>query len=236
MCGRFTREFTWRQVHDFLNLKFPSAPEMKPSFNIAPTQDIPVCCAGKKGDRELRIMRWGFLPFWSKDATKASINARSETVATSRMFKRSFEQRRCLIPASGFYEWQKAAGGKLPHYIKVRREPVICFAGIWDSWRGGDLAGQGDESVQTVALLTTSANSLVARIHDRMPVILDPRHFDEWLFDKQPSANLFKPFPARRMMVVRVSKRVNSPRNNSRALIEPVEAEPNGPAGLFACE
>ncbi len=233
MCGRFTREFTWRQVHDFLNLKFPSAAEMKPSYNIAPTQDIPVCRADERsevgevvGGRALRIMRWGLIPFWSKDASKSYINARSETVAQSRAFRQAFERRRCLIPASGFYEWAKTPEGKIPHYIRVKDEPIFCFAGIWEAWSGGGgghggEGGQaGDEPIETAAILTTDANAVVAPIHDRMPVIIEPSHFDEWLFSERPRTALFKPLAARKMHAFVVSTSVNNPRNTASPCLE----------------
>ncbi len=217
MCGRFTREFTWRQVHDFLNLKFPAAAEMKPSYNVAPTQDVLVCTAGDDRRRELRIMRWGLIPFWSKDAAKSYINARCETVGESSAFQQSFEKRRCLVPASGFYEWANSSRGKTPYYIQVVDQPIICFAGIWSPWRPED----DQKPIETVAIITTRSNTVIADIHDRMPVILDPRHFDRWLLDDQPDRRMFEPPPAARMRMHMVSTRVNSPRNNDERLTLP---------------
>lgn len=230
MCGRFTREFTWRQVHDFLEVTWPSIDEMAPAYNIAPTQQIPVCHLQGAGRRELSLMQWGFLPAWAGTDTRPVINARSETVAGSAMFRSAFKSRRCLVPASGFYEWKKPMqehAPKVPMYIRLINDPIFCFAGIWESSRP---EGQTDrEPVATVAILTTKPNQLMAGIHDRMPVIVPPNRFSAWLdadaqVDPQP---LFEPFPADQMEAYPVSRRVNSPRNDDASLVQ--RAEPEAP-------
>lgn len=220
MCGRFTRQYSWRDVHGFLDLQFPSVEELSTSFNVAPTQPSPVCRTAKDGGRELAIMRWGLTPSWSKDGKPGPINARAETAATNGMFRSAYKSRRCLVPVSGFYEWQKREGGaKQPFLIRLLNDPIFCFAGLWESWRGG-----GD-AVQSFTVLTTEPNELMATIHDRMPVIVRPSEFGGWLGDGSPPAGVFDPFPAEEMQALPVSTRVNSPRNNDPSLAEPVEPE-----------
>lgn len=220
MCGRYTREFTWRQVHDFLDLRFPSADEMAPSFNAAPSQLQPVCRAGDSGARELTPMLWGFHPAWAGEGSPAPINARGETAASGRMFKDAFAKRRCLVPASGFYEWKKIGSEKRPYYIHVTNQPVFCFAGIWEPSRGG--------GAPTFAILTTKPNALVSEIHDRMPVIVDPANHATWLAGTLAMDDVLRPLPAARMAVHPVSKRVGSPKHNDPSLVQPV-----APEGLF---
>lgn len=272
MCGRFTREYTWRQLHELLSLtiEFPEhwrdAAAFAPSYNVAPTQDSPVCRVPRSGGdaaaqpgREVVPMQWGLRPAWVDKPGLAPINARSETAATSPMFRQAFRKRRCLVPVSGFYEWKKDGDRKRPHYIRLRDGAVMCFAGLWEfrvegsngnatgangakdaeprGGVGGRGAGQnvghgdgGEEGTPllTFTILTTGPNALMRDIHDRMPVIVDPPRFEEWLASDAPDPSLFEPFPADRMEAYEVSTRVNSPRNNGAGLLKPVE-----PDGLF---
>ena len=257
MCGRFTREYTWRQLHELLSLtiEFPEhwrdAAAFAPSYNVAPTQDSPVCRVarddggggGRESDvagppgREVVPMQWGLRPAWVDKPGLAPINARSETVATSPMFRQAFKKRRCLVPVSGFYEWKKDAGRKRPHYIRLRDEPVMCFAGLWEyrsegsngSANGAKNGGEEERAaLLTFTILTTRPNALMQDIHDRMPVIVDPARFEEWLVADAPEASIFEPFPPDRMEAYEVSTRVNSPKNNVPGLVEPVGRE-----GLF---
>src|SRR5690606_27298407 len=119
MCCRFTRTYSWREVHDFLNLTFPSLDEMAPSYNVAPTQMAPICRLTDEGKRELASLQWGLIPTWAKETTAGVINARAETAATKPMFRSAFARRRCLVPVSGFYEWKKLPKRKQPFYIRL---------------------------------------------------------------------------------------------------------------------
>jgi len=223
MCGRFTREFTWREVHDFLDLRWPSAVEMRPSYNIAPTQPIAVCRLAPDGARELVPMRWGLVPRWSKDPAKGWINARSETAATSPAFRDAYRHRRCVIPASGFYEWQAVPGkGKRPFYIRLTNDRIFCFAGLWEAW------GEGPERFESATILTTRPNEAMTSVHDRMPVILRRADLDEWLRSERPRDGLCAPFPAQEMLMHEVGRRVNTPRADDPSLIEAARAEDRG--------
>lgn len=255
MCGRFTREFTWRQVHEFLSLPLELLEQLggafTASYNVAPTQVSPVCRIGDGSDQARRAgtiagrglvpMEWGLRPAWmdkpapaksgaaKPDAPKpalAPINARSETVATRPMFRQAFRHRRCIVPVSGFYEWKKAGDRKIPQYIRLRGEPIMGLAGLWEPRHThGDTASS---SSATFTILTTRANEFMAPIHDRMPVILDPAMFEDWLTADEPDQRVFEPFSSDRMTAHAVSTRVNSPRNNDPSLVRPVERE-----GLF---
>ncbi|MBL8746428.1 MAG: SOS response-associated peptidase [Phycisphaerae bacterium] len=223
MCGRFTRLYTWKQLHALLDLRYPENIEIKPSWNVAPTQTTPVCRLNKEGERELVPMRWGFTPEWSKEGKPGPINARSESIATSTMFRRAFASRRCIVPISGFYEWKAAPGGKQPHYIRLASNDTMLLAGIWERW------GTGEAAVDTFAILTAAPNALVARIHDRMPVILEPDGVSQWLDASRPERAMPDPLAAERLEAFPVSSRVNSPRNNDPGLCVPCDP----PAGLF---
>lgn len=220
MCGRFTRNFTWKDVHDFLDVRFPSAAEMAPSFNIAPTHQSPVCRLDPAGARELASLAWGLIPPWSDCGKSGPINARCETVATNRFFREAFKSRRCVIPASGFYEWRQTGDAKQPYYYYLLNDPIFCFAGLWERWvREGS-------AIDTFTILTTTPNALLGQVHDRMPVILRRSDLSRWLADGDPV--LFEPYPAEEMTCHPVSSRVNSPKSNDPSLSQPAPKE-----GLF---
>lgn len=226
MCGRFTRQYTWRQVHDFLDLHFPQFEEMAPSYNAAPTQIEPVCRLNKDGQRELTPMKWGLVPSWSKEPGSGFINARAETAATKPTFRSAFANRRCLVPVSGFYEWKKVGKGKQPFYIRLLNDPIMCFAGLWERH------GKDDEAEDTFTIITTEPNELMVGIHNRMPVILRPDQFDAWLHPDAPSQPALAPFPAKEMEAFEVSTRVNSPKNNDPSLLKR-EGEDDEPTSLW---
>ncbi len=194
-------------------------PLLAPRYNIAPSQPVPVVRAADAG-REWVNLRWGLVPSWAKDAKLAQINARAETAPDKPMFRSAFRKRRCLIPASGFYEWQ-ATGGKRkqPFCIRLADDKPFAFAGLWERWEGPD------GPVESCCILTTEANDLVRPIHDRMPVILDPRHFDQWLDPKQRDAAalapLLRPFAVDAMKAYPVSPWVNDPRHDDARCLEP---------------
>ena len=169
------------------------------------------------------MMRWGLLPFWAKDVRVGArmINARSETAATSGVFKTSFSRKRCLVVADGFYEWQtQDDGSKQPYRYTLTDGGPFAFAGLWSSWHGPE-----KERVLSYTIMTTTPNELVAEVHDRMPVIVDPADYDAWLdatvTDLGVAGELLRPFPAERMTVAAVSKRVNNVKNDDAACLEP---------------
>lgn len=176
------------------------------------------------GERRARLFRWGLIPFWAKDASIGNklINARSETIAEKPSFKHALSRRRCLIPVDGFYEWKKAAGGKIPMHIRYRDGRLFSFAGLWETWTPDD-----QPPVSTCTILTTEPNELMAPIHNRMPVILDPKTEATWLDPETPPAvrlELLRPFPSDELEAFPVSRRVNSPATDDESLIEPVES------------
>jgi putative SOS response-associated peptidase YedK len=222
MCGRFTRLYTWKQLHALLDLRWPEALEIIPSYNVAPTQIAPVCRIDSRGEREMVRMRWGLTPSWSPDGKPGPINARCETAATNGMFRSAYAARRCLVPASGFYEWRTVGDHKQPYYITLVNDPVFCFAALWERW------GDSDQAVESFTILTTSPNEAVARVHDRMPVIIRPADFAEWLGAASVPAHLSAPWPAEETAMRPVSARVNSSRTDDAGLIEAADRE-----GLF---
>jgi putative SOS response-associated peptidase YedK len=221
MCGRFTLRTTRKELADFFGVLFPDLP---PRYNIAPTQEVPAIRAAAAG-RELVNLRWGLMPSWAKDKKVGArlINARADTVADKPSFRSAFKSRRCLIPADGFYEWQKAGAKKQPYYVTLRTGGPFAFAGLWERWHGGD--GEGD--VQSCSIVTTDANELMRPLHDRMPAILDPSDYAAWLDPtprpKEELLALLRPFPSEAMQAVPVSTTVNNPRNQGPRCIEPLK-------------
>jgi putative SOS response-associated peptidase YedK len=227
MCGRFTREYTWKDVHDFLDLRLPGQLEFSPSWNVAPTQTSPVCrIAAGSGEggagRELVSMRWGLVPFWAESVAIGSklINARSEGIETAPAFRAAFRGRRCIVPVSGFYEWQKVGGGakqvKQPYYIVPSEGRLLALAGLWERW------GKGDATVESFTIITTAPNAMMAQLHDRMPAILDMRDFDAWLDPARgadDALRLLRPAAEGTLDCWPVSARVNSPRNDAPDLV-----------------
>jgi len=229
MCGRFTTRLTWHQLHDLYNITAPDiAPrqgglDLKPRYNVVPTDVMPVCRLNRQGRREIAMLRWGLIPYWATDPKIGykTINARAETVATAPAFRAAFKKRRCLVPASGFYEWKKLEdGSKQPYLIGMRDGTPFSFAGLWERW------DKGEAPVETFTIITGEPNSLVADLHNRMPVILDPGDYDTWLTaaDTAIPQAMLQPFPAQLMRAYPVSKRVNSPKNDDAYLIAPIAA------------
>lgn len=221
MCGRFVLT----NLAALLKL-FPYITE-QPSravarYNIAPGTPI-LAVANDKPDRYDHFL-WGLIPTWAKDPSIGNkmINARAETLAEKNSFKNAYKRRRCLIPADGFYEWQRTKGGKQPMLAHLKNGEPFAFAGLWERWHGPD-----GEEIRSATIITTTPNELMKPIHDRMPVILHRRDFDRWLSpDEQPPSelnDLLKPFPADEMEAYPVSTRVNSPKNEGKDLVERVD-------------
>ena len=203
------------------------------SFNVAPTQTVITCRSDDSGQRHLIPMRWGLIPSWSKDDKSAArmINARAETVAQRPAFRSALKRRRCLIPASGFFEWKREGKLKLPYYFSLRSGEPFAFAGLWEVWRRPDTT----EAIRSCTILTTAANALVNTVHPRMPVILRPESFDAWLdLDAKAGSavdTLTAPLAADEMQAYPVSTLVNTARNNEPRCIKPlghpVQPEPD---------
>jgi putative SOS response-associated peptidase YedK len=221
MCGRFTLRTPARDLVEIFELL--REPELTPRYNIAPTQNVAVIRQDGKS-RELSLMRWGLVPSWSKDpkAGPPLINARSETIATKPSFRTAFKRRRCLIPADGFYEWQKQSDSKtkIPHYIRMAKDRAFAFAGLWETWHGGN----GSE-LESCTIVTTEANDLMRPLHDRMPVVLPEENFAQWLDPKNENVPeleaLLRPYAPSEMTAFPISTLVNSPRNERPECILP---------------
>jgi len=219
MCGRFTQRYTWNELVALYRLTM-AASNLEPRFNIAPTTDIDTVIS--RGDRiELTRMRWGLCPWWWEKSLKelpSTFNARAETVAGRPMFRDAFKNRRCLIPASGYYEWKTMPDGKHPYYISARDSSLLSFAGLWDEWAEPATV----RSIRSATIIVTDANTLTAQIHNRMPVILAPAQFEAWLSGKS-GPEVLKPAPNDTLRMWPVSRRVNKVDNdNDQKLIEPI--------------
>ena len=218
MCGRFALYTPQEAVVRLFGLN--SAPDLLPRYNIAPTQSVLAIRADEQAGREAQTLRWGLVPFWAKDLAIGSrmINARGETVSEKPAFRQAFRRRRCLIPADGFYEWQKVPGGKQPWFISRRDDIPLAFAGLWERW---DKRGTEDP-VETCTIVTTAANATLAPLHDRMPVILGPQDWDSWLGANTPPealVDLLRPAADDLLGARPVSRRVNSPANDGPELL-----------------
>jgi putative SOS response-associated peptidase YedK len=222
MCGRFTHLYSWTELQALMRITTDLSVPLLKRFNVAPTQQVPIVRQRDDGAREAVLMRWGLVPGWAKDAAfgNRTINARAETVATKPAFRSAYRRRRCLIPVSGFYEWETPEGGsaKRPWYIRVKDAPLFALAGLWEEWTQPDGA-----ALLTFTIVTTNANELIGRFHDRMPVILPPAQFDRWLDVTQTVDDLLVPFAAENMDAYRVSTRVNRARTDDAACVEPLE-------------
>lgn len=221
MCGRYTLTDFENFKEYFVGFDWPDGLESR--YNIAPTQEV--LAVRNTPEKVVEYLRWGLIPFWAKDEKIGNrmINARAETLAEKKSFKRPYRSQRCLILASGFYEWHKDEGGdKTPIYFRLRSKKPFCFAGLWESWTSKD----GDDSpILSCTIITTSANELVGRYHRRMPVILPETGYDQWLSpdaaDPELLDPLLVPYPADELEAYPVSPRVNNPYNDSPDLTKP---------------
>jgi putative SOS response-associated peptidase YedK len=213
MCGRFALIVDASVLADVFDVDPPQ--DLEPRFNIAPTQNVPIVRCGDRGERECSMLRWGLVPSWAKDEKIGArmINARSETAAEKPSFRSAIKTRRCVVPTSGFYEWVKGADGKQPHFIHFTDARVFAFAGLWERWSKGE-----NGPLDTFTILTTTPNDLIAGLHDRMPVILPPDAYSEWLEPKplppERLQSLTAPHPHEDMEAYPVSTHVNRPAND----------------------
>ena len=226
MCGRYALtpdrevivdEFNTQLAGDLDHLRLAGR------YNIAPTQAVAVIVPHRKG-RLLTAMRWGILPQWVKPEEGGKppagwINARGETAAEKPAFRGAFRYRRCLVPASGFYEWAKRDGSKQPYYVRPADERLLAFAGLWETWTPPD----GGE-LDTVTILTTEPNEMMSELHDRMPVVLDRADYNRWMTtppeDAKSLTDLLTPAPEGTLEKIPVTRRVNSPKNDDPACLE----------------
>jgi putative SOS response-associated peptidase YedK len=211
MCGRFTVKMTWAEIVALYKLTLDRPPHnLPPNYNVCPTDPIDVVTQ-QDGKRDFIRMRWGFVPRWwsksIKDVKMATFNARAETIETKPFFRDAFKRTRCLIPVSGYYEWQDAPRGKQPWYFTARDgPPALTAAGLWDEWRDHTKRGA---ALQSCTIIITEPNAFVAQIHDRMPALLAEKDFQPWL-SGEAGIELLKPAPDDLLQRWPVSKRVNS--------------------------
>lgn len=225
MCGRFARRSTREALADWFGVELEDLSPFAASYNIASQSVQPVVRQGRDtGEREFALLRWGLVPFWAKDAKigYSTINARAEEAAQKPAFRDAMRKRRCLVPADAFYEWERSdPKNKQPFAIALKSGEPYAFAGLWERWRPKE-----GEALETFTILTTDANTVVEPIHNRMPVILEPKDYERWL-EPTPAErlpiDLLRPFPAERMIAWPVNSRVGNVRNNDPELLAPRE-------------
>lgn len=221
MCGRYVRRSDKQRLVDHFHTGL-TVFDIPPSYNIAPTTFQPVIRLDRDtGERELTIMRWGLIPSWCKEVKLlglSTINAKAESLMAKPMWRQPFKKRRCLIPADAFYEWQKVdAKTKQPHTFAMKDDALFAFAGVWERWIAPD-----NKPVDSFAIITTDPNELAATVHNRMPVIVEPRDYTRWLTpadEEQPPIDLLRPFDAEGMKAWKVGSAVGNVRNNVAELL-----------------
>lgn len=230
MCGRYTFYNTKEIIEELKKSKKPLKDEISetftPSYNVYPQSDI-VSALGLSHFNDLRYVRWGLIPFWADDPAIGNrmINARTESIDEKPAFKRPFKRQRCIIPANGFYEWQKLPGSKkkIPFYFRPKDRETFAFAGLFDYWQSPG----AQEVIISATIITTPANDLVQKVHNRMPAILDFHDMEAWLdplfSDHAYLKSLLTPFPAQKMEGYMVSDYVNNPQHNDPKCIQPLE-------------
>lgn len=219
MCGRFVITSAPEAIRRLL--RYEEQPNFPPRYNVAPTQPIPIVRLDN-GARRFALVRWGLIPSWVKDPKQFSllINARVEGIDTKPAYRAAMRRRRCLIPTDGFYEWKKEGKGKRPFFVRARDKQPFAFAGLWETWTDRE----GGE-IETATIVTCAANETLAEIHDRMPVIVQPDHYDAWLdsgkIEAKQAAALAGPAPADFLEAYEVSARVNSVKNDGPENVVP---------------
>jgi putative SOS response-associated peptidase YedK len=226
MCGRIIQAAgpLRYQLVEGLDVRDSRLSNIPHRYNAAPSQELLVIRQNHHtGERSLDLLRWGLVPHWNDDPRPRirPINAKAETVASARMFADAYAKRRCIVPVDGFFEWKATKGGKQPYAIAMKDGQPFGLAGLWENWRDPETG----EWVRTFAIITVAANALVRRIHDRMPAILHAANYGRWLGHEPDPRDLLKPYPAELMTMWPVSRRVNSPREDDAALVEPVAVD-----------
>jgi putative SOS response-associated peptidase YedK len=223
MCGRYMLTSPVEALRQLF--MFEQRPNLMARYNIAPTQEVPVVRltrdGGTDGGRELIMARWGLVPFWADDLSIGNrlINARCETVHSARAFREAYGRRRCLVPADGFFEWQKQGKARQPYLIRRKDGAPFAFAGLWERWR--QPGATDDLVVRSCTIITCPANELVAPLHDRMPVILPPEAYARWLDPGTDGRSLLRPCPPTWLESSPVNPRINSPKHDDPACIQP---------------
>lgn len=207
MCGRFVQRYGWHEVQDLYELPAGPARNLQAHYNIAPTDPVDVVRLDAEGATELTSMRWGLVPWWWNKPLKqlpTSFNARAESVAGKPMFRDAFKRHRCIILASGYYEWLKRPDGRQPYYISAADGGLLSFAGLWDRWKNPETG----ERLTSCTIIVTDANELTRAIHDRMPVVLQKADIRSWLRG-DAGVELLRPAAEDRLRMWPVSRRVN---------------------------
>lgn len=221
MCGRYTLEQKADRLAKRFNLA-TVAPELRPNYNVAPSQVMPVITEGEDGKRRLEMMKWGIPRMLGPDLVKELINTRADK-AFGGFWKRTVLGHRCLIPASGFYEWKKTKDGKVPYFIHPKDMDLYAFAGIWDTWKSED-----GQEIKTYSIMTTEPNMEMKAIHNRMPVILHREEEASWLEpsndEPEKLGKLLFPFEDNGLEIYEVSRAVNNPSHNDKSLLKPAAA------------
>jgi len=206
-------------LREVFNLARPELLGLKPRYNIAPSQRVTIVRDTDAG-REMVMVKWGLVPHWSNEAKTrySTINARIESVAEKPAYRTPFKHRRCLIPADGFYEWKIVDGRKIPHHIRMRNGEVFALAGLWDRWQGDG------ENLDSCSIIVMPANEVMKPLHERMPAIIAPAHYDLWLdpsvTDETEIMGYLDSVPASHLVTYPISSRVNSPRHDDERCIE----------------
>ncbi|MGF1673785.1 MAG: SOS response-associated peptidase [Rivularia sp. (in: cyanobacteria)] len=226
MCGRFTLTTEAESLREIFQILDHSNFQWEANYNIAPTQMVmTVLHNSESKQRELRSQHWGLIPTWAKDTKIAAklINARAETLAEKPSFRSAFKRRRCLIVADGFYEWKRLETKKQPYYFQLQEQQPFAFAGLWEQWH------PDEENITSCTIITTDANELLQPIHNRMPVILQPQNYEQWLDpqlqDTEILQQILQPYPAEQMSSHAVSTKVNNPQHQSPDCIAPQREE-----------
>ena len=221
MCGRYASSRPADDLAAHFHADEPIAERLAPSYNVAPTDPV-YAVLQREQSRQLRVVRWGLVPSWAKDPKVGArfINARRETVAEKPAFRAAYRRRRCLLPADGYYEWQRQDGGKQPHYLTSYDGAPLAMAGLYEVWSGPD-----DRRLWTAAVLTTEAPDDLGHIHDRTPLLVPEQDWARWLdpSSADPGADLLVPASAGRLRAWPVGLAVGNVRNNTPSLVEPVE-------------
>lgn len=223
MCGRYVLKATRQELEHKYKADAEKIGSLEPSYNVAPSMHMPV--VREEGEKRLIApFRWGLIPFWadSMNTGYSMINARAESLAPKKSFSKPFRSQRCVVPASGFYEWKKTGDGKIPHYITLKSSPVMSFAGLYEEW---ELAGKDKEIVKSFTIITTDANKPMKELHDRMPAMLLDEEIELWLDpqnnDTDALQDLLRPWPDDDIDFWCVGQEVNNVRNSGAHLIEP---------------
>ncbi len=222
MCGRYSITTPAQAMQRVFSFKGPT-PNLQPRWNVAPTQDVPVIRKAE-GGRELKMLRWGLVPYWADDISGASrmINARGETVAEKPAYRAAFKSRRCLVPADGFYEWPEHGPLKgQPVLFRQRDEGPFAFAGLWERW-----VPKNGEVLETFTIVNTAANELMTQYHHRVPIVLDPKDYDAWLDPEFDARTLLKAPPGAWFTATPVSTYVNNVRNDDPGCFAPAADAP----------